>query len=475
MTSLTHHNSHFVNGSWVPAGSSERIEVFNPATAEVLGSVPAGTAADVDAAVQAAHAAFAGWSETPVAERAEYLAAISRGMQARVDELADLITRDLGCPHPIAIAGQAGRAHLPFDLAVDLLRNFDFESTLGTATLVREPIGVVGAITPWNFPLMQISGKVAPALAAGCTVVLKPTEIAPLVSYVFAEIVAEAGLPAGVFNLVQGYGEVVGEAIVAHPLVDMISFTGSTNVGKRVSAVGGQTVKRVALELGGKSANILLDDVDFEEAVANGVGACFGNTGQVCAALTRMLVPRSRLAEVEEIAVRVAETYVVGDPFDAGTVLGPLVSETQLDRVRRYIELGIKEGAKLLTGGPDPVEGHENGYFVRPTVFSDVEPGMTIEREEIFGPVLSIIGYDDEDDAVRIANDSIYGLSGGVSSADRERAVAVAKRIRTGQVRINGSSGFDPLAPFGGYKQSGLGREWGVFGFEEFLEVKAVL
>ena len=474
MTTLTRHQSHFVDGAWVPGGSPELIDVVNPATTEVIGVVPAGTADDVDAAVRAAHAAFPAWAATPVAVRAEYLAAISRGIQARVEELADLITRDLGCPHPMALLGQAGRAHLPLDLAAELVRGFEFESTVGTATLVREPIGVVGAITPWNFPLMQVTGKVAPALAAGCTVVLKPSEVTPLAAYVFAEIVREVGLPAGVFNLVQGYGPVVGEAIVAHPLVDMISFTGSTAVGKRVSVVGGQTVKRVALELGGKSANILLDDVDLEEAVTNGVGACFLNTGQVCAALTRMLIPRSRLAEVGEIAVRAAETYTVGDPFAPGTVLGPLVSATQLDRVRGYIELGIEEGATLLTGGSAPVEG-QKGYFVRPTVFTDVEPGMTIEREEIFGPVLSIIAYDDEDDAVRIANDSIYGLSGGVSSADRERAVAVAKRLRTGQIRINGSSGFDPLAPFGGYKQSGLGREWGVLGFEEFLEVKAVL
>jgi len=335
-------------------------------------------------------------------------------------------------------------------------------------------VGVVGAITPWNYPLHQIACKVAPALAAGCTVVVKPSEIAPLSSYVLAEVIESAGLPAGVFNLVQGSGPVVGEAIASHPGVDMVSFTGSTRAGRRVSELAAQTVKRVALELGGKSANIILRDADLEKAVTSGVGACYANSGQTCSALTRMLVPRESLAAAEEIAKRVAETYTVGDPFAEGTRLGPVISATQRERVRGYIAKGIAEGAKLVTGGADAPEGLEQGYFVRPTVFSEVDNAMTIAQEEIFGPVLSIIAYGSEDDAVRIANDSVYGLGGGVWSGDPEHAGAVARRMRTGQVAINGGD-FNPLAPFGGYKQSGHGREWGPFGFEEFLEVKALL
>src|SRR5207237_3231225 len=353
------------------------------------------------------------------------------------------------------------------------LREFKFEEQIGNSGVAREPVGVVGCITPWNYPLHQIVAKLAPALAAGCTVVLKPSEVAPLNAFILAEIIDEVGLPAGVFNLVSGTGPVVGEAIAGHPDIDMVSFTGSTRAGKRVSELAPQSVKAVALELGGKSPNVILDDANLEQAVTDGVGKAFLNSGQTCSALTRMLVPRSRLKEAEEIAVKAAETYTPGDPFDADTRLGPLVSDVQRKRVRGYIEKGVDEGAKLLTGGAEAPDGLEKGYFVRPTVFSEVRNDMTIAQEEIFGPVLSVIPYDDEDDAVRIANDTIYGLSGGVWSGDPEHAVKVAKRIRTGQISINGGQ-FNPLAPFGGYKQSGHGRELGKFGLEEFLTVKAL-
>ena len=332
---------------------------------------------------------------------------------------------------------------------------------------------MVGSITPWNYPLHQLGAKVAPALAAGCTVVAKPSEITPLTAFVLAEIVEEVGLPAGCFNLVTGYGPVVGEAIAGHPDVDMVSFTGSTRAGRRVSELASQTVKRVALELGGKSPNVILDDADLQGAIADGVMKCYLNSGQTCSALTRMLVPRERLPEAEAIAAAVVEQVKMGDPLEAGNSLGPLVSDAQRERVRGYIRKGVEEGAKLVTGGEEPPEGRERGYFVRPTVFSEVKPGMTIAQEEIFGPVLAIMPYDTEDDAVRIANDSMYGLAGGVWSGDSERAKRVARRIRTGQVEVNGAA-FNPLAPFGGYKQSGHGRELGRFGLEEFLEVKSI-
>jgi acyl-CoA reductase-like NAD-dependent aldehyde dehydrogenase len=348
-----------------------------------------------------------------------------------------------------------------------------WEEQLGNSLIVREPVGVVGAITPWNYPLHQIAAKVAPALAAGCTVVLKPSQVAPLNAVLLADVLDELGLPAGVFNLVTGRGSVVGEALAAHPDVDMISFTGSTEAGRRVSEVAAGTVKRVALELGGKSPNVILEDADFQRAIADGVSKCFLNSGQTCSALTRMLVPRSRLAEAEQIAGAVAERFTPGDPFEPETTLGPLVSEDQRERVRVYIRKGAEEGAELLTGGAEPPEGLEHGYFVRPTVFSGVTPEMTIAQEEIFGPVLAVMPYEDEDDAVRIANDSVYGLAGGVWSADDEHAKRIAKRIRTGQLEINGGA-FNPVAPFGGYKQSGHGRELGRFGLEEFLQVKSL-
>ena len=464
----------YIGGQWVAAESAEVIDVIDATSEGVYGAIPAGTASEVDKAVRAARDAFPSWSQTPPDKRATYLEAIAAGLEARADEIAELISHELGAPAAFSKQVQAGLPVMHFKVAAQLLADFEFESTLGKSTIVREPVGVVGAITPWNYPMNQVACKVAPALAAGCTVIVKPSEIAPLSSYVLAEVIEAAGLPAGVFNLVQGTGPVVGEAIAAHPDVDMVSFTGSTRAGKRVSELAAQTVKRVALELGGKSANIILRDADLEQAVTSGVGACYANSGQTCSALTRMLVPRESLSAAEEIAKRVAETYTVGDPFADGTRLGPVISQTQLDRVRGYINKGVEEGAKLVTGGAEAPEGLEQGYFVRPTVFSDVDNSMTIAQEEIFGPVLSIIAYDTEDDAVRIANDSVYGLGGGVWSGDPDHAGAVARKMRTGQVAINGG-GFNPLAPFGGYKQSGHGREWGPFGLEEFLEVKALL
>ena len=368
---------------------------------------------------------------------------------------------------------QAGLPTMSFGSMPQLIGQVQWEEQVGNSLIVREPAGVVGAITPWNYPLHQIAAKVAPAMAAGCTVVLKPSEVVPLNAFILAEIIETAGVPAGVFNLVTGTGPVVGEAIVSHPQVDMVSFTGSTRAGKRVSELAAAAVKPVAMELGGKSPNVILADADLSEAVADGVGKCFLNSGQTCSALTRMLVPREKLAEAEGIAAAAAEHFTPGDPFEQGTRLGPLVSETQRERVRGYIEKGQAEGAKLVTGGTEPPEGLDRGYFVRPTVFSEVESSMTIAQEEIFGPVLAILPYEDEDDALRIANDSQYGLAGGVWSGDEEHAKAVARRIRTGQVEINGGA-FNPLAPFGGYKQSGHGRELGRFGIEEFLQVKSL-
>lgn len=464
----------YINGQWVKPADGGLIDVTNSTTEEVLGRVPEGMPADVNAAVAAARAAFEQWSTTPVAERAQFLHQISEKLAARKDEIAALIASEVGMPLPLATAVQAGMPAMVMGSYAKLLGEFQFEEQLGSAQVVKEPIGVVGCITPWNFPLHQVVAKVAPALAAGCTVVLKPSEVAPLTAFILAEICHEVGLPAGVFNLVTGYGAAVGEAIAAHPDVDMVSFTGSTRAGRRVSELAAQTVKRVALELGGKSANIILDDADLEKAVTSGVGNCYFNSGQTCSALTRMLVPRARHDEAAAIAKRVAESFTVGDPREGKAKLGPLVSATQRERVAGYIKQGIEEGATLVAGGAEMPEGLTRGYFVRPTVFANVDNQMTIAQEEIFGPVLAIIPYEDEDDAVRIANDTVYGLSGGVWSGDAERAKRVARRLRTGQVEINGGR-FNPQAPFGGYKQSGNGRELGRYGLEEYLEVKAML
>lgn len=463
----------YINGQWVPSSGTKSISVTDSTTEEVIATVPEGTAADVDAAVVAARAAFPAWSELPKEERAAYLTKIGAALEARTDQIAEAITKEVGMPIFLSKLVQAGLPKANFAVAAQLLGTYQFEEQIGNSLVIREAIGVVGCIAPWNYPLHQIALKVAPALAAGNTVVLKPSEVAPINAFILAEAIHEAGVPAGVFNLVTGVGAVVGEAIAGHPDIDMVSFTGSTRAGKRVAELASQTVKKVALELGGKSANVILDDADFDKAIADGVNKCFFNSGQTCTALTRMLVPRSRLAEAEKIATATAEGYTPGNPFEATTRLGPLISATQRERVRGFIQQGIDEGATLLTGGTAAPEGLDHGFFVQPTVFSDVTRNMTIAREEIFGPVLSIIPYDTEEEAVEIANDSIYGLAGGVWSGDPERAKRVARRIRAGQIEVNGGA-FNVVAPFGGYKQSGVGREAGRFGLEEFLEVKSL-
>jgi aldehyde dehydrogenase (NAD+) len=463
----------FINGEWVSPAGSGRMDVINSTTEEVMGCVPEGTPEDVARAVAAARSAFDAWSQTSAQERASYLQRIAEGLKARQNEIAAIIAAEVGMPLPLATTVQAGLPAMVMGYYASLLTDFSFEEKINNSLVVKEAVGVVGCITPWNYPLHQVVAKIAPALAAGCTVVLKPSEVAPLTAFVLAEIVESVGLPAGVFNLVTGYGPIVGEALAAHPDVDMISFTGSTRAGKRVNELASQTVKRVALELGGKSASIVLDDADFEKAVRATVNNCYFNSGQTCSAHTRLLVPEARLDDAVQIAKQAAEGFTVGDPTEGKAKLGPLVSSTQRERVRNYIRKGIEEGATLVTGGSEPPAGLDKGYFVKPTVFSNVRSDMTIAQEEIFGPVLSIISYRDEEDAVRIANGTPYGLAGGVWSGDTERAKKLARRLRTGQVDINGGS-FNPLAPFGGYKQSGNGRELGKYGLEEYLETKSL-
>jgi len=463
----------FINGKWVPSSGSGVLEVIDSTTEEVMATIPEGTADDVDRAVAAARAAFPRWAAMPRDERCSLLAKVGERLGQRMDEIGELISHEVGMPRGLSVAIQAG---LPVSAFTEISRHvaeFPWEEEVGNSLVVREPIGVVGAITPWNYPLYQISLKVAPALAVGCTVVLKPSEVAPLNAFILAEVIDEVGLPAGVFNLVTGVGPVVGEAIAAHPDVDAVSFTGSTRAGKRVMQVGAETIKRVNLELGGKSPNIILEDADFPKAVGAGIFACFLNSGQTCSALTRMIVPRSRLAEVEQIAADTAAAFGTGDPFADGITVGPLVSAAQRDRVRTFIQSGIDEGAKLLVGGVEAPDGLDRGFFVKPTVFSEVTPEMTIAREEIFGPVLSIIPVDSEEEAIVVANDTTYGLSGAVWAGDPAHAEDVARQLRTGQVDINGGS-FNTDAPFGGYKQSGNGRERGKYGIGEFLETKAM-
>ncbi len=463
-----------IGGQWVAPSVRETIDVHNAGSGAVMGRIPAGGEKDAQAAVAAARAALDAWSRTSVEKRSEFLQKISDGLKARADELAKTIAQEVGMPIKLAGRIQAGLPIANFANYAKLVREFAFEERVGNSLVVREPVGVVAAITPWNYPLHQIALKVAPALAAGCTVVLKPSEVAPFNAFILAEVVESIGLPKGVFNLVTGLGQTVGEALVKDPGVDMISFTGSTRAGKRISEIAAQTVKRVALELGGKSASVVLDDADLATAVKSTVNGCYLNSGQTCTALTRMLVPQSKYEEAAKIAAEVAGSFTVGDPLAEGTKLGPLSSAAQLERVRGYIKKGISEGAEVLAGGPEAPEGVPGGgYYVKPTVFGKVKNSMTIAQEEIFGPVLAIIPYQDEEEAIRIANDSMYGLAGAVWSKDEARAQRVARRIRAGQVDVNGGA-FNMNAPFGGFKQSGHGREAGVYGLEEFLEYKSL-
>ncbi|MGP4010005.1 aldehyde dehydrogenase family protein [Streptomyces sp. 4N124] len=457
------HDGMYIDGAWRPAAGQDATEVVNPADEQVIGRVPAGSAEDVDTAVRAARAALPGWAATPPAERAARLTALRDVLMARKDEIAETVTAELGSPlkfsenvHaavPIAVAGSYA----------ELAATYAFEEKVGNSTVFHEPIGVVGAITPWNYPLHQIVAKVAPALAAGCTVVLKPAEDTPLVAQLFAEAVHEAGVPAGVFNLVTGLGPVAGQALAEHPGVDLVSFTGSTAVGRQIGATAGAAVKKVALELGGKSANVILPSADLAKAVNVGVANVMSNSGQTCSAWTRMLVHREQYDEAVELAATAAAKY--------GERIGPVVSAKQQARVRGYIEKGVAEGARIVAGGAEPP--YDQGYFIAPTVFADVTPEMTIAQEEIFGPVLSIIRYEDEDDALRIANGTVYGLAGAVWAGDASEAAAFARRMDTGQVDINGGR-FNPLAPFGGYKQSGVGRELGAHGLAEYLQTKSL-
>ena len=465
--------SFYINGAWVTARSTETFAVTDSGTGELYATVPAGTVEEAALAVEAAAAAFPAWAQTSPKERADFLQRISEKLAERADDIALTIAHEVGMPLMLSKGIQLGLPTMTFADNAQRAMEFTWEEEVGNSILVREPAGVVVAITPWNYPLHQIANKVAAALAAGCTVVLKPSEVAPINAFQLTEIIDEVGLPRGVFNMLTGAGPVVGEALVAHPKVDMISFTGSTRAGKRVMELAARDVKRVSLELGGKSANLILEDADFSRAIGDGVFKCYLNSGQNCSALTRMMVPRSRLAEAEEIAAAAAAGLAPADPVTGSSLLGPLVSVAQVERVRDYIRSGLDEGARLVCGGVEAPDGLEKGHYVAPTVFSDVRNDMRIAREEIFGPVLSIIPYDTEEEAIAIANDSTYGLAGGVWAGSDEKALEVARKLRTGQVEINGGA-FNVVAPFGGYKQSGIGRELGQYGFEEFLEVKAI-
>lgn len=463
----------FINGQWVAPSGSKIIDILNPFTETPCGQVPAGNKEDVEKAVQAARNAFNGWAATAPVERAAAIEMIAAKLNERKDEIGQTITNELGMPITFATSIQSGMPASEMFSYVNITREFQYEEKIGNSLIVREPVGVCAFITPWNYPLHQIVGKVAPALAAGCTMVVKPSSETPLNAYILAEIIAEVGLPPGVFNLVSGAGREVGERLCSHPEVDLISFTGSTDAGRRIGTLAAQSVKRVTLELGGKSANIILDDADFQKAVSNGVKNVCLNSGQTCSALTRMLVPADRQKEVIEIAAKTAARITICDPSESACFMGPLVSAKQRDTVRSYIRKGIEEGATLVYGGTDAPAHLEKGYFLPPTIFADVSNEMTIAREEIFGPVLCIIPYKDEEDAVHIANDTIYGLAGGVWAGSEARALGIAKRLRTGQVSVNGGQ-HNILAPFGGYKQSGRGREFGKFGLEEFLEIKSI-
>ncbi|MGC5664630.1 aldehyde dehydrogenase family protein [Micromonospora sp. WMMD723] len=462
----------YLDGAWVAPSCGQTIAVHNPATEEVLASVPAGTGADVDRAVTAARAAFPGWADTTPAQRSAALDRLHTALAARAATAAETVALELGTPLKVATRVQVGLPLTVLRSYVELAARPPAEETVGNSLVVREPVGVVGAITPWNYPLHQVMAKLAPALAAGCTVVLKPSELTPLTAYLLFDAIHEAGFPPGVVNLVPGTGVEVGEAIAAHPDVDMVSFTGSTATGRRISHLAADRIARVALELGGKSANVILDDADLPTAVKVGVGNAFLNSGQTCTAWTRMVVHRDRYDEALNLVAKAADGYRTGDPFTPDTRLGPLVSAAQRDRVTGHVTRALTDGGRLIAGGPDAVLP-ERGWFVAPTVIADVDPGSALAQEEVFGPVLAVIPVDDDEAAVAVANDSRYGLAGAVWSADEQRAVRVARRIRTGAVDINGAP-FNPLAPFGGYKQSGLGRELGRYGLDEFLQTKAI-
>ena len=470
---MSNNRKFYINGEWVEPNGSDTVDVINPATEDVVGTIALGTHEDVDAAVAAAQNAFETFSQTTVEERLELLNKITEIIGSRSEDLATAITSEMGAPSGLAKAAQAGTGLFHFATTAGILANFNFEEELGKSLIVKEPVGVVGMITPWNWPINQIACKVAPALAAGCTMVLKPSEVAPLNAIIFAEVMHEAGVPPGVFNLVNGDGPTVGAYLSSHAGIDMMSFTGSTRAGIEVARNAAATVKRVAQELGGKSANIILDDANLEEAVGrDAFGMCM-NSGQSCNAGTRMLVPNSKMEEAKAIAKASMEAVAVGDPTSDGTNIGPVVSEMQWNKIQGLIQAGIDEGAELVCGGLGRPDGLEKGYYVRPTLFANVTNDMQIAQEEIFGPVLVLIGYEDDDEAISIANDTVYGLAGYISGS-HDRAVQIARRIRTGNMHVNGA-GPDFNAPFGGYKQSGNGREWGTHGLEEFMEVKAIL
>ncbi|MGW0737391.1 aldehyde dehydrogenase family protein [Streptomyces sp. NPDC002851] len=464
----------YIGGAWVPSDSGQVIEVENPATEQVLATVPAGSASDVNRAVAAAQTAFPAWAQTSPSERADLLRRIQEGLAKRSQEIAETISAEMGCPIRTASRIQAALPLTVIGSYAELLESYEFDERVGNTIVTREAAGVVGAITPWNYPLHQITSKLAPALAAGCTLVLKPSEVAPMVAYLLFDVLHEAGVPAGVVNLVPGYGTSVGEAIAGHSGIDVVSFTGSVGAGSRVAELAARNITRVTLELGGKSANVLLPDADISTAVKAGVGNAFLNGGQTCTAWTRMLVHEDSYSDAVELAASIAaSSYTPGDPLDPSTKLGPMASAAQRDRVRGFIRTGVDEGARIVAGGCDQPESVERGHYVSPTILADVAPDSTVAQQEIFGPVLSILRYSDEGHALEIANNSEYGLSGAVWSADQDRALAFARRVRTGAVDVNGGR-FNSLAPFGGYKHSGIGRELGRFGLEEFLETKAI-
>jgi acyl-CoA reductase-like NAD-dependent aldehyde dehydrogenase len=462
----------YIDGRWQKPAGTGTIDVISASTEDVIGRIPEATTEDVNRAAAAASRAFATWSHTTIDERAEWLDKLAGALKSRAEAIAKIIAMEVGSPITMATNIQAGLPVAVTASFAKLVRDAKFEQEIGNSLVVREPYGVVGAITPWNYPLHQIMAKVAPALACGCTVVLKPSEIAPLNAFLLAEACIEIGLPAGLVNIVPGFGPSTGEAIVNHPAVDMVSFTGSVRAGRRVAALAGEGIKKVTLELGGKSAFVVLDDAPFEKAIPNGARNAMLNSGQTCSAWTRMVVPRSRRDEAIDLAKKALEGLTLGDPMDPNTRLGPLISATQRERVEGYIAKGKQEGAKVAAGGGRP-SAFAKGYYVEPTIFTDVDSKMTIAQEEIFGPVLSVLTYDTEEEAIRIANDTIYGLSGGVWSGDPERALRVARRMRTGQVDVNGGK-YNTMAPFGGYKMSGIGREFGPYGLEEYLQIKSI-